>query len=293
LYKPTKRLPETIQADIELIATYLVKEKVPDLVYTVLYRICDIYNRYIVQANQNSTEQAIRQLQATVQQLVTKVENIPNRPTGPSPGLYTEAAKLGLPTQTCTQQSFNTIYIILQKPVPARHKQEIIVVQGTETAEEKARNYKELLEQLNNIGNTEEAVAIRKLPSRDITFTIEDEQACTSWLTNSNWLETFGAGAKIKKREFAVLVYRIRISQIQNTDQAIQEIYKQNPKLKGSVEIVQVVFTKKILRLGCTTGPLIISIAEPEQANCLIDAGLIWQYKLYNCKPFEGDCIII
>jgi hypothetical protein len=100
--------------------------------------------------------------------------------------LYTEAAKLGLPTQIYTQQSFNTIYIILQKPVLVRHKQEIIVVQGTETAEEKAKSYKELLEQLNNIGNTGEAVAICKLPSRDIILTIEDKQACTSWLTNSN-----------------------------------------------------------------------------------------------------------
>jgi hypothetical protein len=34
------------------------------------------------------------------------------------------------------------------------------------------------------------------------------------------------------------------------------------------------------------------SITEPEQANRLIDAGLIWQYKLYNCELFEGDCII-
>ena len=51
-------------------------------------------------------------------------------------------------------------------------------------------------------------------------------------------------------------------------------------------------FTKKLLRSGRTTGPLIISVTEPEQANRLIDAGLIWQYELHNYEPFTGDCVI-
>jgi hypothetical protein len=185
LYKPTRRIQDTVKADLELIATYLAKERAPSLVQAVLSRVQNTYSQYVVQANKNSTEQAIRQLQATVYQLVTKIRDIPNRPTGPSPVLYTEAAKLGLPTQMYTQQSLNTIYIILQKPVPTRHKQEIIVVQGTETLEEKARSYKELLEQLNSLGNTGEVVAIRRLPTSNITLTIEDEQACTNWLKDT------------------------------------------------------------------------------------------------------------
>ena len=51
-------------------------------------------------------------------------------------------------------------------------------------------------------------------------------------------------------------------------------------------------FTKKLLRSGRTTGPLIISVTEPEQANRLINAGLIWQYELHDCEPFDGDCVI-
>ena len=291
-YEPTKRLPKTIQADLELIATYLVKEKAPGSVQAALGRVRDAYKQRVVRANQDSTEQAIRQLKAVVQELATKVENTPNRPTRLGPSSYAEAARLGLPTQTRAQQSLNATHVTPQKPVPARHKREIIVVRGTETPEQKARSYKELLEQLNKLGNAGEAVAIRQLPSSDMILTMEDEQARTNWLTNDKWLETFGTGARIKRREFAVLAHGIRISQIQNQNQAIQEIYKQNPKLQGSVEIVRVAFTKKILKSGRTTGPLIISVTEPEQANRLIDAGLIWQYELHNCEPFEGDCII-
>ena len=185
LYKPTKSAPDKIQADLELIATYLVKERAPDPVQAVLGRVQNMYSRHAVRTNENSTEQAIRQLQATVQQLVTKVENIPNRPTGPNPGLYTEAAKLSLPTKTRAQQSLNATHVTPQKPVPARHKQEIIVVQGTETPKEKARSYKELLEQLNRPENAGEAVAICRLPTGDMTLTIEDKQACTNWLKDT------------------------------------------------------------------------------------------------------------
>ena len=110
--------------------------------------------------------------------MVSKVENTPNNPIRLGPGSYAEAAKLGLPTRT--QQSLNATHVTPQKPVPARHKREIIVVRGTESPEEKARSYKELLEQLNSLGNTGEAVAIHRLPTSNINLTIEDKLACTN-----------------------------------------------------------------------------------------------------------------
>jgi hypothetical protein len=79
----------------------------------------------------------------------------------------------------------------------------------------------------------------------------------------------------VKQKEFAIIAYRIRVNQIQGQAQIIKEIYKQNPKLRGLVNIVQVAFTKKLLRLGYTTRPLIISVTKLEQANRLINASLI------------------
>jgi len=45
-------------------------------------------------------------------------------------------------------------------------------------------------------------------------ITIEDEQACTSWLACTKWLAAFGEGARVKQREFAIMAYRIRVNQI-------------------------------------------------------------------------------
>jgi hypothetical protein len=104
---------------------------------------------------------------------------------------------------------------------------------------------------------------------------MEDEKARNHWLSSQSWLKVFGEGARIKRREFIVLAHGIRVNQVQDSTKAVQEIYRQNPQLKGAVEILRVAWPKRLLRAGRTTGPLHISVAEPEQANTLIDRGLI------------------
>ena len=205
--KPTECVQTDIKAEINTITAYLVKERAPKAVQAAMGRINDAYGRRV---EQRATEQAIRQLQAVVQKLADKVENKSDEQA--KLGSYAAAARLGLPTQTRAQQSLNSGHVTPQKPVPLRHKRKIVVVQGTETAEQKRRTYKELLEQMNKAGIAGEAVAIRKLGTNDMMITMEDEQARTSWLTNTKWLAAFGEGARIKQREFAVIAYGIRVN---------------------------------------------------------------------------------
>ena len=69
--------------------------------------------------------------------------------------------------------------------MPLRHKKEIVIVRGDETAKQKRRTYKELLEQMNKAKVVKEAIAIRKLQTSNMIMTMEDEQARTSWLSNT------------------------------------------------------------------------------------------------------------
>jgi hypothetical protein len=48
-----------------------------------------------------------------------------------------------------------------------------------------------------------------------------------------------GDKAYIKKREFIVIAYRIKVNQVQDQEQTKEEIYRQNPKLCRNVEILQ------------------------------------------------------
>jgi len=124
-------------------------------------------------------------------------------------------------------------------------------------------------------------------------MTMVDEKARTSWLADKKWLATLGEGAHIKMREFAVIAHGVRVNQVQGSlDEQIEQVYKQNPGLRGNVDILRVAFRKRLIRSGRTTGPLIISMAEPEQANRLIDAGLVLHHELHDCEPFDGNCVV-
>ena len=66
------------------------------------------------------------------------------------------------------------------KPVPTRHKREIVVVRGNESNTQKNRSYKEIIEQLNKTGVAGEAVAVRRFPSGDMVLAMDNKQARTS-----------------------------------------------------------------------------------------------------------------
>jgi hypothetical protein len=64
-----------------------------------------------------------------------------------------------------------------------------------------------------------------------------------------------------------VLAHGTRVGHVQESAQAVQNIYRQNTKLQSAVEILRVAWAKKLLRADRKTGPLHISVAELEQAN--------------------------
>lgn len=133
----------------------------------------------------------------------------------------------------------------------------------------------------------------RRLPSGDVVLTTDEENTRKKWMADQRWLSVFGEGAQVKRRECVVIAHGIRMAQIQDPAQAIKDIYKQNPKLQSSVEILRVAWPKKLIRSGRTSGSLHISVAESEQANIVIDHGLIWDYQLHDCEPFEGECQVV
>ena len=51
----------------------------------------------------------------------------------------------------------------------------------------------------------------------------------------------------MKRQEFVVLAHGIVVSQIQDTKQAIEAIYGQNPKLRDTVEILRVAWACRLL----------------------------------------------
>jgi len=139
-----------------------------------------------------------------------------------------------------------------------------------------------------------QVVAIRRLPSGDALLTMDEEKTREAWLKDTKWLEVYGRGARVKRRAFIILAHGITVNQVQVQDQEAvrKEIYRQNPKLQDQVDILRVAWSKKLVRSGRTSGPLQVSVAEPEQANLIIESGLIWNHQIYECEPYSRNCIV-
>jgi hypothetical protein len=265
--------------DFEIIAAYLAVESPPARVGHALERARSAIKQLLLSTRGPATDPAVKEIQVGVRKILENIESTQK------PASYAAAAAAG--AGIAQAQSRNTT-----KAVPTRHKREITVTSGNQSLTQARRTNKELIEQLNAWEIEGEAVAIRRLQSGDYVITTDDEQARGAWLANTKWLETIGAGARVKRREFAVLAHGVRVCQVQNQEQAIADAYKQNPKFSGVVDILRMSFSRKLLKSGRKTGPLIISVAEPEQANYIIDAGLIYGYELHNCEPYDGNCVV-
>jgi hypothetical protein len=274
-----------LRTDIKTIDTYLAREEAPKFVRDALERVRKTVE---IRDPANSTADALKVLHEAVQKLAGRIDaqTAEAHALGPAGVSYAAAARRGAvgapaPCQSPAEPT---------KPVPARHKREIIVARGGETPEQARRTGKEVVDQLNSVSMDGQIVAARNLPSGDIVLTTDEEATRTKWLTDQRWTAVLGKEAQVKRREFVVLAYSIKVVQIQDIRQAIEAIYSQNPKLQNTVEILQVVWAHKLLRASCKTGPLHISVAELEQANILIQGGLIWDYQLHDCEPYIGEC---
>jgi hypothetical protein len=218
--------------------------------HNTLKQIWDTFEQRI---ELTETSKMIYTLQKAVQKLATKIEtNTKEQNTqelGSGRYSYTAVARRGIPVhteQSCTEQS----HIEPEKAVSVWHKHKLIVTQGTETTVQMQQTGQEIVKQLNKAGMSGQIVTARHLSSDDIVFTTDKETTCTKWTADQKWVSVFGEGTQVKRQEFVVIVYRIKVKQVQNPVRAIKDIYQQNPKLQGLVEILQMAWSKKLICTG-------------------------------------------
>ena len=181
------------------------------------------------------------------------------------------------------------------QPVPARRARELVVAPGTETTAQKQRTSLELVRDINAATDgSGDAIAARRLPSGDVLVAFQGVFEKQKWEVRSEVLQAFGTGARFRVREYTVLAHGIQVRSVNQADQAgaIEAIYSQNPRLRGSVRIVRVGWARRTLESGRRLAALHVGVAEPEQANLLIEAGLLLDSELHDCELFDGNCYI-
>src|SRR6266536_2085288 len=223
----TERRDSPTTTEVEIVGAFLAQGRASA-------RVMDAWKRVISRVGDGGETEAIRSLREDVAQIKTMLRTQTTKPT------YAQAA--------ASQAKSDTV------PIPPRTYREIVVAPGTETDEQKQRNGRELVEELQRVG----------------------------------------AGAEVRRKRYTVIVHGIRRTQLDTSDQkkAFTEIYAQNAGWKDRVEILGVSWARRTPREGTVTTPLLLSVAEPSQGDTLIDEGFLWNYQLHDCEPFYGDCKI-
>jgi hypothetical protein len=180
-------------------------------------------------------------------------------------------------------------------PVPARRAREIIIAPGKEEPRQKQRSGLDIVRDINIELQDQSVVAARRLPSGDVMVTFEDQQKRDLWAKSPEIVRAFGDTARVKAREYTVIAHGIRVAAVDpaKKEDAIAGIIAQNPGLLGQVEIVRLAWARKTIKLGKRIAPLHIGVATPEQANTLIEQGLLLDSELHDCEVFWGDCQLV
>lgn len=77
-----------------------------------------------------------------------------------------------------------------------------------------------------------------------------------------------------------------------NQEEAIKAIQEQNKRLHGVVEFLHVGRTTRVRNPERKASALIIDVASPQQANVMIDEGLILRSVLHEVEVFHRDCTV-
>jgi hypothetical protein len=230
----------------------------------------------------------IQELKTQVKGLTDLVKGIAIQPTGPAS--YADALRSkGSPMARGWPEGQRV------QPVPARRARELVVAPGAESATQKQRTSLELVRDINTAtSGSGDVIAARRLPSGDVLVAFQGVPEKQKWEACPEVLQAFGTGARFRVREYTVLAHGIQVRSVNQADQAgaINSIYAQNPQLKDVVRIVRVGWARRTLKSGKRVAALHIGIAEPKQANHLIDTGLLLDSELHNCELFDSSCYI-
>ena len=216
-------------------------------------------------------------LEEKVDKLAKAVESLIKAPQKSAPMTY--ASITANRTQSTVMQ------------VPARRGRELTVKAGEESLGQKRRTNAEIISDTNKAIGVDAVIAARRLPSGDVLLTFTEEAEKKRWEGTSRIAEALGAQARVKRAEYTIIAHGVKVALIKTDQQkdSIEEIYKNNPRWVGKVDILRVGWSRKTIREGRKFAPLHIGVAEPTQANWAIDEGFVSENSYHDCEVFVGD----
>ncbi len=154
---------------------------------------------------------------------------------------------------------------------------------------------KDLMQKLKTIEKKERNIlSIRRLLSDDLKLLARFEKTKKRMKQDKELLHDITSSTTAMRRTYVVLTHDVRMSNVNTFNQqtTINQIVKQNSSLHKNLNIVRVIWTKKIERLRKEHSSLIIELVSSETTNRLIKDELLNDYSHRVCEYFEKKCRI-
>ena len=136
---------------------------------------------------------------------------------------------------------------------------------------------------------------MRKLPSGDILINTETQETKSFLEKDSAWISAiFTKEATIQPKRFPVLIHGVRTTDIQpeNLEKTCQTIQNSNPSLSKQITILRAYWSKKAIAQKKPVTSLHLDLATPEQANLLIEIGVVLGHRLHEAEPFLANTVV-
>jgi hypothetical protein len=106
-----------------------------------------------------------------------------------------------------------------------------------------------------------------------------------------DWVCRVGNGANIRNPTYGVLAHGIRTStmEMDNFEEIRENILQDN---RPSIPRAEIEYVGWLTRnaYSKSASSVIIEFTQPEDANKIIDEGLVWQGELFQCERYERQC---
>lgn len=223
-------------------------------------------------------------LRASLERLEKKVDKIVEGKTGQKS--WAQVARGAASANTTPEQRVQR--------VPRRLFRELIVDLGDAGQDIVNRSPRDTVAAVNNAAGGAGAIAAKTLPkSGNVAITFEEDR--WAWFaeeTNQTWVtKAFGETALLKRRTFAVLAKGVRPATIDTFNGNASGLATCVSRTNG-VRAVRVRVREPRRSIEEAGRPrsqqLLIEVHTVEEANKLIDRGVVIEYAMHPCERFEG-----
>jgi hypothetical protein len=227
-----------------------------------------------------------------VEKAAKTIEEAADKLQSGQPTSYAQAARMG-----STKAAQGVAWNAPLKIHPKEEKRVTVKIPNkTETQTIKQQTKEEIVARIQQAAGGKTAnhtvLAVRQLRSGDLVVHMDSSAGKKEMETQTGWVKSIAPSAVVRKRTWPVVIHgvSVRDHQLDAWEKHAKRIEKENAKLTPNLKIQGMRWLRRTNKGDFA--PLVIEVDNAEQANRLINEGVIIGYDLKQTERYDASCRI-